>query len=279
MNTAQISRSVTAAHVVGAESGKSAVSWAAIIAGAMVAAAVSLLLVTIGSGLELLTVSPWAGSGVAAAKFTFMTAIWFIVIQWLASGVGGYLTGRLRAKWVSTHTHEVFFRDTAHGFITWALASILVMLLLASAAASLVSGGARTAELATAATEGDAAYDLDLLFRRSGSEVNAAVSGPDPRPQALRIAANSLASADASVADRAYLAALVAARTGIAQAEAEQRVTAFITQIREAADKARKASATIAIFTAISMLVGAFIACVAAAVGGRRRDSEVPTLS
>src|SRR6185369_13465895 len=86
--------------------------------------------------------------GVSATTFTVMTAIWLIVVQWLASGTGGYVAGRLRTKWTSTHTHEVFFRDTAHGFITWAIGTVLVAAVLTSAGTAVVSGGARAAATA-----------------------------------------------------------------------------------------------------------------------------------
>src|ERR1039457_7050591 len=85
----------------------SGVAWPAIIGGAFAAAALSLILLVLGSGLGLASVSPWPGSGASVTTFTIMTAIWLIVIQWLASGVGGYVTGRLRTKWVGLHTHEV----------------------------------------------------------------------------------------------------------------------------------------------------------------------------
>jgi hypothetical protein len=280
MNTPQIERSalLPGAYNGTAESSKSAVSWAAILAGAVVAASVSLILVAIGSGLDLLSVSPWSGSGVSLTTFTALSAIWFIVIQWVASGVGGYLTGRLRTRWVDTHTHEVFFRDTAHGFVTWALASILAALLFASAAASLTSGATHAAALAAGlgprgATMGGS-YDLDVLFRSAGSDANGPSSVPDPRPEALRLMANGLSHGDVPPSDRTYLASVVAAHTGISQSDAEQRVDVFIAQSKEAADKGRKATAAFAIFTAISMLIGAFIACVAAALGGQRRDFQ-----
>jgi hypothetical protein len=149
------------------ESAVSAVSWSAIFAGAFAAAAAALVLAAVGSGFGLASVSAWPNSGVSATTFTVMTAIWLVVVQWLASGLGGYVAGRLRTKWANTHTHEVFFRDTAHGFITWAVATI---------------------------------------------------------------------------------------------------------KARQAADAARKAASEASIYTALSMLVGAFIACIAAALGGQRRD-------
>lgn len=282
MNTLVSERGALAAGAYGTspESTQSAVSWAAIIGGAVVAAAVSLILVALGSALGLSSISPWSGAGASATTFTVMTAIWLIITQWVASGFGGYLTGRLRTKWVATHTHEVFFRDTAHGFVAWALATVLTAALLVSASSSLAAGGARLAGAAgaSAAMAGPRAggppgsYDLDVLFRGGGPE-NAAPGAADPRGEAMRILTNDLvAGSDVTADDRAYLASLVSAKTGIAPADAQARVDTFITRTKVAMDTARKASAAAALFTALSMLVGAFIACVAAALGGSRRD-------
>jgi hypothetical protein len=281
------------------ESAVSAVSWPAIFAGAFVAAAASVVLAALGSGFGLASVSAWPNSGVSATTFTVMTAIWLVVVQWFASGLGGYVAGRLRTKWANTHTHEVFFRDTAHGFITWAVATILVAAFVASAAATAVSGGVHAAATvasgasqgaATAAAQGAdtggsasqgspsiAPYNIDMLFRspRSDSSANTA----DARAEAARILANGIAAGDVPSTDRTYLAELVAARTGISLEEAQKRVDTTIAQAkaaevraRQAADAARKAASEASIYTALSMLVGAFIACIAAALGGQRRD-------
>ena len=103
-----------------AEAPRSAVSWGAIFAGAAVAAAVSLALMILGAGFGLTIVSSWSNSGVSAGTFAVTTAIGLVVIQWIASGLGGYITGRLRTRWVGIHTDEkVFFHDTAHGFLAW----------------------------------------------------------------------------------------------------------------------------------------------------------------
>src|SRR5712672_2205710 len=125
---------IAASSVPTSESSVSAVSWPAIFGGAFVAAAASLVLVALGSGLGLASISPWRDSGASATGVAWMTAAWLIVVQWLSAGLGGYLAGRLRTKWANTHTHEVFFRDTAHGFITWAVATVLVVAVLTSAA-------------------------------------------------------------------------------------------------------------------------------------------------
>src|SRR3984893_9256684 len=139
----------------------SAASWPAIIAGAFVAGSVSLVLLALGSGLGFASISPWPGHGVGAKTFAITTAIWLIVMQWVSSGFGGYITGRLRARWTGTHTHEVFFRDTAHGLVMWAAATVLVAATLAASLFSAVESGARAVSgvasgVASAATSGAA---------------------------------------------------------------------------------------------------------------------------
>jgi hypothetical protein len=215
-----------------------------------------------------------------------MTAIWLIVIQWVSSLMGGYMTGRLRTKWVGTHTHEVFFRDTAHGFVTWALATVIGAALLASAlgtiaekgvqAASTVAAGAAQGA-ATSMSNSVAPYDIDRLLRPAAPDTD--VSKSDGRGEVARILANGLSTGDVSAEDRAYLAKLVAARTGVSEPEAQKRVDDAIAaekaaalKARDAADTARKAAATTSIFMALSMLIGAFIASASAALGGRLRD-------
>jgi hypothetical protein len=301
MNTlAQERTAIPASAVVTPESSVSAVSWPAIFGGAFVAAAATVVLVALGSGFGLASVSPWRDAGASATTVAWMTAAWLIVVQWFSSGLGGYIAGRLRTKWANTHTHEVFFRDTAHGFITWAVGTILVAGFLASAVGSAIGGGVHAAATVAsgaalgAATQGTATqgtttsqsqagsslatYDLDLLFRSSQTGSSTATTA-DARAEAARILANGIASGDVPTTDRAYLAELVAARTGISQEDAQRRVDTAIAQAkaadvkaRQTADAARKATSEASIFTALSMLVGAFIACIAAALGGQRRD-------
>jgi hypothetical protein len=184
----------TAPSVV--ETSAPAVSWPAIFAGAFVAAAVSVMLVAIGSGFGFAAVSPWPASGPSPTTFAVSTGVWLIVTQWLSSGLGGYIAGRMRTKWVGVHTHEVFFRDTAHGFVTWAVATVMVALVAAAAGVALANVGAHAT----------------------------ATSGATP---------------DA-------------------------------TQV----DAIRKAAAASSLFTGLSMVIGAFIACVAAALGGNQRDEH-----
>src|SRR6202451_4130149 len=121
---------------------QSAVSWGAIVAGAVAAAALTLLLTAFGAGLGLSAVSPWSDSGISASTFKTGTGIYLVIIAVMSSAIGGYLAARLRTKWVGAHAHEVFFRDTAHGFIAWAFATLLSASALSSVTAYLANGAA-----------------------------------------------------------------------------------------------------------------------------------------
>src|SRR5512140_2225019 len=125
----------------------SAISWAAIAAGAVAAAALTLVLLAFGAGMGFSAVSPWGNSGISASTFQITTAHYLMVVALLASAMGGYVAGRLRTRWVGVHTYEVFFRDTAHGFLAWAFATVIGAGLLA-AAASNIAGGASLAPAA-----------------------------------------------------------------------------------------------------------------------------------
>ncbi|WP_395447928.1 hypothetical protein ACHMW7_23945 [Aminobacter sp. UC22_36] len=279
------------------ESSVPAVSWGPVIAGAFTAAAITLILMLLGSGLGLTMISPWSSQGVSVTTFAVSTAIWLVVVQWLSAGLGGYLTGRLRTKWVGIHTDEVYFRDTAHGFLAWALATLLVAGVLGSALSAAVGGGVQAASnVASGAAMGAAAnvgsqtadsatsYFVDTLFRPSDPARLASANAADSEQatmQASRILVASAASGEVSAADRTYLSQLVAARTGLSETDAQARVDAMIASVndakvkaQEAADTARKASATFALVAALSLAIGAFIASAAATLGGKQRDDE-----
>lgn len=287
------------------ESSKPAVSWGPIVAGAFAASTVSVILILVGAGLGLTMVSPWAGDGAGATTIAASTAVWLVLVQWLSAAVGGYLAGRLRTRWVGIHTDEIYFRDTAHGFLAWALATLLVVGVLSSAVSSVIGGGVQAAStvasgaaMGATATAGAAAsnagsgeaagqamaYFSDQLFRPNdparlaapGAEGDAAAAA-----QATRVLATSAASGEMAPEDRTWLAQLVAARTGLSQPDAEARVDQVMARVEEAktkaaeaADAARKAAATFALVSALSLLIGAFIASAAAAYGGSQRDEE-----
>jgi len=278
--------------VSGEDVSSTAVSWAAIIAGAVAALAITIVLLVLGSGIGLTMVSPWYNTGASAATVGVSAVIGLVVVQWISAGLGGFLAGRLRTKWVGLHTHEVFFRDTAHGFMAWAAASVVGALLFASVTAAGVSGVAGGAkDIAAAGAAGAAqggaehagkmdpsAYFTDSLFR---SATPAQGDKGDQTAEAGRILAHSVQGGQIVLApaDKTYLGQLVAARTGLAQPDAEQRVDTVVAQLndaqmkaRQAADTARKAAAKLSIVIALSMLIGAFIASAAGALGGNIRD-------
>src|ERR1700722_218171 len=272
----------------------SGVSWAAVFAGAFVAAAFFLALVALGAGIGLVSVSPWSSNNPSVTTFTVLAAAWFIAVQLFASGVGGYIAGRLRGGWARVHTDEVFFRDSAQGLLVWAVGAVMAAALLASAASSAVSGAARLAGAATeavgsatgqaVATMGDpTAYFSDMLWRSDkpaqGDQAAATAEGG-------RIMSRALYNGDLPPGDKTYLAQLVASRTGMSQPDAEKRVADVFDQAqkakqqavdkaKEAAEAARKTGVGVALWAFISLLVGAFSASYMATVGGRQRD-EAP---
>jgi len=253
------------------ESRSSGVSWGAVMGGAFVAAALYLILLALGAGFGLSAVSPWSNVGASASAVGTAAIVWLILIEIIASAMGGYLTGRLRTKWALIHTDEVYFRDTANGFLAWAVALVVSVVFLASGAASMVGGAAQLESSVTASTGADPnAYFVDTLFR---SDRPAAENRDDSsQPQAAVILANALRQDQMPAADQTYLARLVAARTGITMAEAQQRVSDVVAQVKQTEDAARKATAHLLLWLFLALLMGAFSASYSATIGGRQRD-------
>jgi hypothetical protein len=252
------------------------VSWAAVVAGAITSLALTLVLLSLGAGLGFSVVSPWVNSGVSATTFEIGTGLYFIVMAMISSALGGYLAGRLRNRWAGVQPTEVHFRDTAHGFLAWALASVLGAILLASPATSLVRGMASGAMQSAASSQtGPMDAYVDTLLRRdnpaSDNSANAGVA--ETRQELTRLlVADFRSGAEPSATDRGYMAKLVAARTGLSQADADKRVNDTMTQIKSDTDKARKAAMQLAIWLTLSLFIGAFAAALAATEGGGLRD-------
>jgi hypothetical protein len=252
------------------------VSWPAVTAGAVVSCALTLVLLAFGIGLGLSVVSPWSGAGVSATTFKIGTGLYLVVIAMLSSSIGGYLAGRLRTRWVGVHSDEVYFRDTAHGFIAWAFASVLGAVLLASPASSLIGGAASGATQATASAASRAGpmdgY-VDTLFRSDAPAAQNAGNGQDSRSEMVRLLTTSFRNgSELKPADREYVSKVVAARTGLSQADADKRVNEVVTQAKSDIDAARKATAQLAFWLTASLLIGAFCASLAATEGGGLRD-------
>jgi hypothetical protein len=256
----------------------SAVSWAAIAAGAFANAALTLMLMAFGAGMGFSSISPWASAGVSATTFSIGTGLYLIVTAMLASTIGGYLAGRLRTRWVAVHTDEVFFRDTAHGLLTWACAAVLSAALLGAAATAVVSGASAGLAQRSPDEGTPVAIYVDDLFRPAvgaGAGQSAVQNAADPaaRAAASRLLLKSFRDrADLAPADRTYLAQLVTVRTGLSQADADKRVNDVLTQAKSDLDKARSAAAKLALWLTAAMLIGALAASLAAIEGGQLRD-------
>src|SRR6266446_1691292 len=147
---------------------QSTVSWAAIAAGGVASAALTLVLLAFGAGMGFSSISPWSDSGISSATFSIAAGIYLIVVAMLSSTIGGYVAGRLRTKWTGLHTDEVAFRDTAHGFLAWAFATVLGAAVLGAATTYVVGGAAQGASQGSAGSQSSAGstdYFVDMLLR------------------------------------------------------------------------------------------------------------------
>lgn len=319
-----INRSLSQLDAEKSGSAASGVSWGAILAGAFAAAALSSILMILGVGLGFSSMSPWSDSGLSAETISYSTIGWITFTQIAASAMGGYMAGRLRMKWTSVHTDEVVFRDTAHGFLSWAVASLAAAMLVGSAIGGMLSSGAKIAGSAGAVLastgaaggamiasdggsdvmKGVSGYVIDSMFRplsanagnngaaqseaptASGPGAAAMESGsvtPAQRVEVTRIFANAMRTGALPEADKAYVAQLLARRTGMSRVEAERRidetyalykknVDEATTKAKQAADTARQAMAYASMWLFIALLCGAFVASLSAIYGGRQRD-------
>ncbi|MCC2658390.1 MAG: hypothetical protein K0Q76_3498 [Panacagrimonas sp.] len=278
--------------------GAEAMCWSAVIAGALAAAALSLILLILGSGLGFAVASPWGDEGPSADAFGAAAVVWMILMAVAASALGGYLAGRLRHRWIEIKVEERYFRDTVHGFLTWAIATLIAAAALGSAASLIARGSAAIAGAAASAVDGPAVkgmaldraealsddYFNDALFRSEGAAEKRSLDS-EARAEVQRILAYSaLTSETMADADHRYVVHVVAAQTGLSEAEAEVRVTQTVNQMRqaseslketarEAADEAREAGAKLSLWIFVSLLSGAFAAAWAATLGGRHRNS------
>jgi hypothetical protein len=271
----QVRRPAGAVAVDSAEPAIAGVSWAAVVAGAVASCALTLVLLSFGAGVGFSVVSPWAHSGVSATSFEIGTGLYFIVMAMISSAVGGYLAGRLRNRWLGVPSTEVLFRDTAHGFLAWALASVLGAILLASPATSLLSGATSGAAQSVGSSQSVGPMDgyVDMLLRPDNPTAESASNtGPTRQELARLLTTDFRNGAEPAAADRAYLVKVVAARSGLGQADADKRVNDVLTQIKSDLEKARKAAEHLAIWLTLSLFIGAFSAALAATEGGGLRD-------
>ena len=279
---------------VPAAAGASFVEWGAVFAGALTAAALSFVLLTFGAAIGLSMVSPWPSSGVSARTFSALAVFWTVAQQIGAFLAGGYVAGRMRARWADLNADEVEFRDGMHGALVWALGIVIGAMLIftAAGAATRAATDAVTKAASVAALNADPlAYYTDTLLR-PGTARPAAAGGaaqtparvepiaPETKAELTRIVSRSIANDSLSDADKSYLAAVVSQRTGLPQAEAEKRVTDTYAEanrtVRDAANKARRTAVLGGLITGISLLISLAAAWWAAQRGGHHRDNQVP---
>ena len=274
------------------ETHKNFVDWGAVLAGAAIASALSVVLLTFGSAIGLSFTSPWSDGRLSAKWVASLAVFWTLSQQIGAAIAGGYVAGRMRSRWAGTAEHEVEFRDGLHGGLVWALSVIISTIVLVSASSLIGKTGAEIAGRATS-NFGPTDYYTDVLLREqtavarpAGVAVGpTAAGGPyssnaETRAEALRIMGRSVANRTLADADRTYLANLVSRRTGLPAAEAEKRVNDTYAEaqraIKETADIARRAAVLTGFVTAAALLVSLSAAWWAAQRGGHHRDNSVP---
>jgi hypothetical protein len=263
------------------------ISWGAAIAGALLASALSFVLLTFGSAVGLSLISPWTSTA-SSAKWTGALAVFWIVAQQIGSFLaGGYMAGRLRTRWAEAKPDEIEFRDGMHGALVWAIGAILGAMLAASVASSALSTATSAVGHAAGAAASQAdplSYQVDVLFRPGAQPAGgAARPASDPnavKTEVVRVFANAATAGGLSPADKTYLAQLVAQRTGLPPQEAEARVTQVSNEAaritKEAADKARKTAVAAGFLTAASLLLSLAAAWWGAQRGGHHRDTGRP---
>ena len=295
-NTAIIERDV----IVPDESrARSPLSWSAAIAGALAAAAVTFLIIALGSGIGLSFASPY--SGPSAKTMTIAAAVWLLMAETMGFATGGYLAGRLRSPAYDGVIGETTFRDAAQGLLVWAIGAVAMAALagmlgvFAAGAAAHVTAGAASGMSGRGqetAASGPSDYFVDLLFRPASPTATAGAQRPstdtvgiapagaqpalsnEARAEVGRILARSAAQARLDDTDRAYLAQVVATRAGLSQEEAQRRVSEVEAKARDAADTTAKAVAYFSFWTFMALLFGGTAATLGGILGGQLRDAE-----
>jgi len=244
------------------------VDWGAVIAGAVIAAAISLVLLTFGSAIGLSMTSPYEGAGASKALFAIALGLWVVWVIVSSNLAGGYVVGRMRRRIGDATEHESDVRDGTHGVAMWGLGVLIAAVLAMAGVSGVVAGGAKLAS----GGGNPAAYTVDSLFRTTGQQPAGGGETFAAKREATRILAQGTAGQPIADADKAYLGRLVAARTGLSQAEAEQRVDSVLARAKTAADAARKTGIVSGFVIAAALLAAAAAAWWAAVTGGRHRD-------
>jgi hypothetical protein len=255
------------------------VQWSAVIGGALVALALSFVLIGFGSALGLGVVSSSPSWRDTSPALAVGSGIYLLLTALASFGCGGYVTGRIRERWHPTASANVVeFRDGAHGVLAWAIAAVVGGIIIAVSVAGITSKAVEPTSSPVAATgEPLIAYELDRLFRAERHPAGAELTYA--RAEAARILLAAASRQGITPEDRTYLVGLVAGQTGAAPADAERRVDVAITAAATAVHKARRSAVILGFSTAASLLFGAAAAWYAACSGGRHRDDVAPPLN
>jgi hypothetical protein len=210
---------------------------------------------------------------VGATELNGLGGLWLLLTSLAGFGLGGYMAGRLRTPWRASSAHEVEFRDGIHGLLVWGTA-VVIGAFLAFATVRTAAPRTDATNSAAATAEPLLAFELDRLFRSDRKPVDASTD-PEMRAQAARIITSGLGHSGMAPDDRAYLVRLVETRTGLAQPDAESRVSQVVSQSHDAIARARSGAVILAFMIAASLMLGAAVAWLAAAFGGEHRDQGV----
>jgi hypothetical protein len=272
--------------------GLSFVEWSAVFAGAVLAAALSFVLLTFGTVIGLSTTSPWPNSGLSTSVVASLAVFWTMAQQIGSVMAGGYVAGRMRSRW-NEKGHEAEFRDGLHGALVWAVGVLISAALVFATVGAVVRTGANVAATITGSvTSSSGGMDaiLDTMLRQANTAQAGAPTAPtgttggsnrgagseDTRAEMSRILAGSVTTGSITPENRTRLAQLVSQRTGVAQQEAERRVDDAVKAARAAADKARHAAILTGFVTAAGLIISLGAGWWAAMRGGHHRDTSVP---
>ncbi|HEY7246975.1 MAG TPA: hypothetical protein VH678_24140 [Xanthobacteraceae bacterium] len=250
--------------------------WGPAIAGALLAAALGLVLDSFGAaiGLAVSSTAPtWRDS---SAALQVLSGLYLVLVAIAAFGLGGYVAGRMRRP-LPGDAEQVEFRDGTLGLVVWAIALILTALTTLVAAQSLARLGAPASATQSAGGENLIAFDLDRLFRAERRPQNTDIRYA--RSEASRILLTGAGHTGVAPDDRNYLVTITAAETGLARPDAERRVDSIIAQSRDDIRKARRAAVILAFMAGAAALLGAAVAWLASCAGGRHRDGTAPSMT
>jgi hypothetical protein len=277
------------------------VDWSAVLAGAVLAAALSFVLLTFGTAIGLSATSPWPNSGLSAKVVASLAVFWIMALQIGSVMAGGYVAGRMRSRW-HEKGHEAEFRDGLHGALVWAVGILISAFLVFATVSAIAKAGTHfAAALTGSVTSSSGGMDgiiLDTMLRQTNTAQAGAATTPtatsssptatssggpsrggvseEARAEMSRILASSVTTGSITPENRARLAQLVSQGTGVAQQEAERRVDDAVKAARAAADKARHAAILTGFVTAAGLIISLGAGWWAAMRGGDHRDRSVP---